>query len=276
MKPVSQKDIFEEIVRLRNSGEEGALAIVVNTSSSSPGRVNFKMLVYPDGQILGTVGGGVMEKQVMEEALKCISDKRSRFLHFSLREDEMEGLGVLCGGEADVYIEPVGAPPFLYIFGGGHVGFALYQVASLLEFRIIIVDDRPAFASPERFPRAHRIIQKDFEEALREINFYPSDFAVIVTRGHAHDQLVLREILKKERIPGYIGMIGSRAKNARVFQNLEKEGIPRELLTRVFAPIGLDIGGEKPEEIAISILAEIIAFRHGKIQGKTRDNSTAI
>lgn len=269
-------DIFEEIVRLRNSGEEGALAIVVNTSSSSPGRVNFKMLVYPDGQILGTVGGGVMEKQVIEEALKCISDKRSRFLHFSLKEDEMEGLGVLCGGEADVYIEPIGTPPFLYIFGGGHVGLALYQMATFLEFRIVIVEDRPAFASSERFPKAYKIIQKDFEEALREMNFNPSDFAVIVTRGHAHDQLVLGEILKKERLPGYIGMIGSKSKNARVFQNLEKEGISPELFKKVFAPIGLDIGGEKPEEIAISILAEIIAFRHGKIQVKTRDKTTAI
>ncbi len=273
---MNKVDIFEEIVRLRKSGEEGALAIVVNTSSSSPGRVNFKMLVYPDGNIFGTVGGGKMEKQVIEEALKCISDKRSRFLHFSLKEEDLEGLGVLCGGEADVYIEPIGAPPFLYIFGGGHVGFALYQIATFLEFRIVIVDDRPAFASPDRFPKAYRIIQKDFEEAVREITFNPSDFAVIVTRGHSHDQQVLREILKKERLPGYIGMIGSKSKNARVFQNLEKEGISPELLKRVFAPIGLDIGGEKPEEIAISILAEIIAFRHGKIQGRARESSTAI
>lgn len=273
---MSTKDIFEEIVRLRSSGEEGALAIVVNTSASSPGRVNFKMLVYPDGHILGTVGGGIMEKKVIEEALQCIRDKRSRFLHYSLKEDEMEGLGVLCGGEADVYIEPIGAPPFLYIFGGGHVGHALYQIASLLEFRIVVVDDRPAFASPERFPKAYRVLSKDFKAAVSEIEFSPSDFAVIVTRGHAHDQLVLKEILSKDRLPGYIGMIGSKSKNARVFQNLEKEGIPQELLEKVFAPIGLDIGGEKPEEIAISILAEIIAFRHGKIQGKTRDKSAAI
>lgn len=273
---MSTKDVFEEIVRLRSSGEEGALAIVVNTSASSPGRVNFKMLVYPDGQILGTVGGGIMEKKVIEEALQCIRDKRSSFLHFSLREEEMEGLGVLCGGEADVYIEPIGAPPFLYIFGAGHVGQALYHVASLLEFRIVVVDDRPAFASQERFPKACKVICQDFKEAVSGIRFSPSDFAVIVTRGHAHDQLVLKEILLKDRLPGYIGMIGSKSKNAKVFQNLEKEGIPKELLEKVFAPIGLDIGGEKPEEIAVSILAEIIAFRHGKIQGKTRDKSTAI
>lgn len=270
------KDIFEEIVRLRKSGEEGALAIVVNTSASSPGRVNFKMLIYPNGQILGTVGGGIMEKKVIDEALESIKDKRCRFLHYSLREDEMEGLGVLCGGEADVYIEPIGAPPYLYIFGAGHVGQALYQVASFLEFRLIIVDDRPSFASQERFPKAFKIICQDFKRALMDINFTPSDFAVIVTRGHAHDQLVLKEILLKEPLPGYIGMIGSKSKNAKIFQNLEKEGIPKNLLERIFAPIGLDIGGEKPEEIAISILAEIIAYRHGKIQGKTRDNSTAI
>jgi len=273
---MERKDIFEEIVRLRRSGKEGALAIVVNTSASSPGRVNFKMLVYPDGQILGTVGGGIMEKKVIDEALQCIKEKRSRFIHFTLREDKMEGLGVLCGGEADVYIEPIGSPPFLYIFGGGHVGYAVYQMASLLEFRIVVVDDRPTFASTERFPKTYQVISKDFKEALREINFLPSDFAVIVTRGHAHDQLVLGEILRKEELPAYIGMIGSKAKNAKVFQNLQKEGIPPQLLERVFAPIGLDIGGERPEEIAISILAEIIAFRHGKIQGKTRDKSTAI
>jgi len=272
---MNTKDIFEEIVRLRNSGEEGALAIVVNTSASSPGRVNFKMLVYPDGRILGTVGGGIMEKKVIDEALQSIKDKRSRFLHYSLREDEMEGLGVLCGGEADVYIEPIAAPPYLYIFGAGHVGHALYQVASLLEFLIVVVDDRPNFASQERFPKAFKVICQDFKEALDQIDFSPSDFAVIVTRGHAHDQLVLKEILLKSQLPGYIGMIGSKSKNAKIFQNLEKEGIQKALLEKVFAPIGLDVGGEKPEEIAISILAEIIAFRHGKIQGKMRDKSTA-
>ncbi|MEI6309651.1 MAG: XdhC/CoxI family protein [bacterium] len=258
-------DIFQEIARLRQAGEEAALAIIVNTTASTPGRVNFKMLVYPDGRILGTVGGGLGEAKVIEAARQSLKDKRNRFLHLKMTEEAMDGIGVLCGGEADVYIEPVGAPPFLYIFGGGHIGQALAYVTALLDFRLILIDDRVQFANRERFPQACEVRAKGYADALDEIRYLPSDCAVIVSRGHAADELILRETLRKDPLPAYIGMIGSRAKNAAVFDHLRKEGISPELLQRVHAPIGLGLGGETPGEIAISILAEIIAHRHGKL-----------
>jgi xanthine dehydrogenase accessory factor len=258
-------DIFQEIARLRLAGEEAALAIVVNTTASTPGRVNFKMLVYPDGHILGTVGGGLGEAKVIEAARQSLQDRRNRFLHLKMTEEAMDGIGVLCGGEADIYIEPVGAPPFLYVFGGGHIGQALAHLVALLNFRLVLIDDRIQFANRERFPQAYEVRAKEYADALGEIRYLPSDCAVIVSRGHAADELILKETLRKDPLPCYIGMIGSRAKTGAVFDHLRQEGIGPELLKRVHAPIGLDIGGETPGEIAIAILAEIIAHRHGKL-----------
>ena len=258
-------DIYEQIRRLREKEEEGALAIVVNTSQSSPGRVSFKMIVFPDGKTLGTVGGGTLESQVIAAAKEVIQKKGSRFLRLSLKPEEMEGIGVLCGGEVEVYIESLGPLPRLFIFGAGHIGHALAHVASLMDFHVIVVDDRPDFANRERFPAVEEIKVQDFSDALTSTEFRPIDFVVIVTRGHAADELVLREVLKKPSQPSYIGMIGSKAKVTTVFQHLQAEGVSKDQLSKVYAPIGLNIGGEKPAEIAVSILAQIIAHRYGKL-----------
>jgi xanthine dehydrogenase accessory factor len=258
-------DLYQEIVRLRNEGQNGALAIVVNASAASPGRTTFKMLVYPDGRILGTVGGGKLEASVMEEALKTIRDGQPRMCHFELKEEDRRGIGVLCGGEADVYIEPVGAPPSLYLFGGGHIGQSIGAKIEDLDFRLVVVDDREQFANRERFPCADEVRALDYLRAVAEIEYRPTDYVVIVTKGHSADEVVLADALKKSPQPAYIGMIGSKAKVAKVLQHLRTAGIPEERLRSVHAPIGLDIGGEKPGEIAISILAQIIAHRHGKL-----------
>jgi xanthine dehydrogenase accessory factor len=258
-------DLYEEIVRLRNEGKNGALAIVVNASVASPGRTNFKMLVYPDGQILGTVGGGKLEASVMEEALKTIQDGQPRMRHFELKEEDRQGIGVLCGGEADVYIEPVGPPPSLYLFGGGHIGQSIGAKIEDLDFRLVVVDDREQFANRERFPGAEEVRAQEYFQAMSEIQYRPTDYVVIVTKGHSGDEVVLAETLKKSPQPAYIGMIGSKAKVAKVIQHLRAAGIPEERLRSIHAPIGLDIGGERPGEIAISILAQIIAHRHGKL-----------
>jgi xanthine dehydrogenase accessory factor len=258
-------DLYEEIVRLRNEGQNGALAIVVNASAASPGRTNFKMLVYPDGHILGTVGGGKLEASVMEEALQTIRDGQPRMRHFELKEEDRDGIGVLCGGEADVYIEPVGAPPSLYLFGGGHIGQSIGAKIEDLDFRVVVVDDRVAFANRERFPGADEVRAQDYREAMTEITYRPTDYVVIVTRGHSADEMVLADTLRKSPQPAYIGMIGSKSKVSKVLQHLRTAGIPEERLRSVHAPIGLNIGGEKPGEIAISILAQIIAHRHGRL-----------
>ncbi|MCX5970983.1 MAG: XdhC/CoxI family protein [Coprothermobacterota bacterium] len=268
------QDIFAEIVRLRQAGEDVVLATVVNTDASSPGRVSFKMLVYPDGRIRGTVGGGLLEASVIEEAKRALTDRRPRLLHLKLTEKNADGIGVLCGGEAEVYLEPVGAPPFLYLFGGGHIGLAITAKATDLDFRLVVLDDREEFANRQRFPEADQVLAGPYGQLLGSleapgVQFQSSDSVVIVTRGHLADELVLGEVLKRDPLPGYIGMIGSRSKVAVVLQHLRDSGIPQDRLAQVHSPIGLPIGGERPAEIAISILAELIAHRHGKLTPKS-------
>ncbi|MCX5976808.1 MAG: XdhC/CoxI family protein [Coprothermobacterota bacterium] len=267
------QDIFKEIVRLRQAGEDAVLATVVNTEASSPGRVSFKMLVYPDGHIQGTVGGGLLEANVIVEAKRALADRRPRLLHLKLTETDADGIGVLCGGEAEVYLEPVGAPPFLYLFGGGHIGLAIAAKVTDLDFRLVVLDDREEFANRQRFPEADQVLAGPYSRLLGSvetpgIRFTSSDSVVIVTRGHLADEVVLDEVLKRDPQPGYVGMIGSRSKVAVVLQHLRDSGIPQDRLDRVHSPIGLHIGGERPSEIAISILAELIAHRHGKLTPK--------
>jgi xanthine dehydrogenase accessory factor len=223
------------------------------------------MLVYPDGKILGTVGGGLLEAKVREEALRCLDDKKPKLLEFVLDEESADGIGVLCGGKVKIFLEPILATPTLYVFGGGHIAVPLVQFAKTLEFSVVVVDDREQFASKERFPLADEVRLGDFGAATRSIEFSEKDCAVIITRGHEHDERVLRDCLLRDRLPGYIGMIGSREKVAKIFTHLREQDISEQILARVRAPIGLDIGARTPAEIALSIMAEIVAHQYGKL-----------
>jgi xanthine dehydrogenase accessory factor len=222
------------------------------------------MLTYSDGKTSGTVGGGLLEAKVREEALRCISDKKPRLLELALDDESADNIGVLCGGKVMVFIEPVQSAPTMYVFGGGHIAVPLVQFAKALEFNVVVVDDRREFASKERFPQADQVKVGEFASVVKSTDFSEGDCAVIITRGHAHDEVVLKECLLKTGLPRYIGMIGSRDKIARTFDNLMEQGISQELLSKVRAPIGLDIGARTPAEIALSVIAEIIAERYGK------------
>jgi xanthine dehydrogenase accessory factor len=257
-------DIFEEVAMLKREHKTAALATVVGGEKGSPGKTGFRMLVYPDGKISGTVGGGLLEAKVREEALRCISDKKTRLLELALDDESAESIGVLCGGQVKIFIEPIHGPSTLYVFGGGHIAVPLVQFAKTLEFAVVVVDDRQDFASKERFPQADEVKVGEFGNVTRSMDFSEGDCVVIITRGHAHDEVVLKECLSKARLPGYIGMIGSRDKIARTYSNLRDQGISRELLAKVRAPIGLDMGARTPAEIALSIIAEIIAYRYGR------------
>jgi len=259
-------DIFEEITRIRRGGTEAALATVVGGEKGTPGRAGFRMLVYPDGKISGTVGGGLLEAKVREEALRCLRDKKPQLLEFTLDEESAEGIGMLCGGKVKVFVEPILGNPTVYVFGGGHIAVPLAQFGKALEFRVVVVDDREQFANKERFPLADDVKVGDFEAVTRSITFGEKDCAVIITRGHEHDETVLRECLLKARLPAYIGMIGSREKIARTYSHLKECGVSSQLLARVRAPIGLDIGARTPAEIALSIMAEIVAYQYGKVK----------
>ena len=251
-------DLFEEIVRLRKEGKRAALATIVHTTGSIPSFESSRMLVYEDGSIAGTVGGGCVEAEVWAAAKEVLRTEAPRKLTFHLNHDASYDNGLICGGTLEIFVEPILPQPVLYLFGGGHIAMALARVAHAAGFAIGVVDDRETFANPERFPMAQQIYTS-FEEAFAALRPNASTYLVIVTRGHKDDMRVLRWAVGTEA--RYIGMIGSKRKVLSVYKALEAEGIPAERFRRVHAPIGLEIGALTPEEIAISIAAELIAVR---------------
>lgn len=251
-------DLFEEIVRLRKEGKRAALATIVHTNGSIPSFESSRMLVHEDGSIAGTVGGGCVEAEVWATAKEVLRTEAPRKLTFHLNHDASYDNGLICGGTLEIFVEPILPQPVLYLFGGGHIAMALAKVAHAAGFAIGVVDDREAFANPERFPMAQQIYTR-FEEAFTALRPNASTYLVIVTRGHKDDMRVLRWAVGTEA--RYIGMIGSKRKVLSVYKALEAEGIPAERFHRVHAPIGLEIGALTPEEIAISIAAELIAVR---------------
>ncbi len=252
-------DLYEEIVKLRREGRRGALATIVNVRGSIPSFKTAKMLVRDDGSIMGTIGGGCVEAEVWQAAREVMELEKPRTLTFDLNQDPKYDTGLVCGGTIEIFVEPILPPAELYIFGAGHVAASLYKVARIAGFDITVIDDREAYASRERFPEAQQVMAEDFEKAMTQLNPSESSYIVIVTRGHRDDMRVLRWAVQTPA--RYIGMIGSKRKAITIFKELQNEGLPSQLFDRVHAPVGLDIGAITPEEIAISITAELIAKR---------------
>jgi xanthine dehydrogenase accessory factor len=256
-------DIFEEVVRMRRAGERGALATIVHTNGSIPSYESSRMLVRDDGSIVGTVGGGCVEAEVWAAAKEVIVAEQPRKMIFNLNQDARYDAGLICGGTLEIFVEPILPQPVLYIFGGGHVSTAVAPLAHQAGFKIVIVEDREAFANVERFPMASDIFTS-YEEAFAKIQPNSSAYLLIVTRGHSGDMRVLAWAVGTEArgfAPRYIGMMGSKRKVIAVYKALEKEGFSAGQFERVHAPVGLDIGALTPEEIAVSITAELIAVR---------------
>lgn len=252
-------DIYEQIVQLRREGRRGAVATIVNVRGSIPSFRTAKMLVRDDGSIAGTIGGGCVEADVWQAAREVMESEKPRTLTFDLNQDPKYDTGLVCGGTLEVFIEPVLPPALLYIFGAGHVAVSVCQVASNAGFDVIVSDDRSSYASQERFPSAREVHALDFEEAIQKFEPNEASYIVIVTRGHRDDMRVLRWAVQTRA--RYVGMIGSKRKVIQIFKTLREEGLPEHLFDRVHAPIGLDIGAITPEEIAVSITAELIAIR---------------
>ena len=252
-------DIYEEIVKLRQQGRRGAVATIVNVRGSIPSFKTAKMLVRDDGSMVGTIGGGCVEADVWQTAREVMESEKPRTLTFNLNQDPKYDTGLVCGGTLDIFVEPVLPPALLYIFGAGHVSVNLYKVATNAGFDVIVIDDRDAYANRDRFPQANEVIAEDFDQAMARLTPNESSYIVIVTRGHRDDMRVLRWAVQTGA--RYVGMIGSKRKTIAIFQELQKEGLPAHLFERVHAPVGLDIGAVTPEEIAVSITAELIAIR---------------
>jgi xanthine dehydrogenase accessory factor len=251
--------IYEEIVKLQRGGHKGAVATIVNARGSIPSFKSAKMLVRDDGTIAGTIGGGCVEAEVWQAAREVMSSEKPRTLSFDLNQDPKYDTGLVCGGTLDIFIEPILPTPVLYIFGAGHVGHELSKAATRSGFDVIVTDDRDAYANTDRFPEASQVIAEDFDQALTRITPNEASYIVIVTRGHRDDMRVLRWAVQTNA--KYIGMVGSKRKAITVFRELVKEGLKPELFERVHSPVGLDIGAITPEEIAISITAELIGIR---------------
>ena len=266
------REVFAAVAEALARGESVALVTIVETHGSTPQRVGAKMLVFPDGRIVGTIGGGCYENDAFGKARLAIEDRRPRLVHYELSDDFAQETGLICGGQMDVYIEPIEPSPELYIIGAGHVGFHLARLAHEVGFRVHIVDDREKFANAERFPTAEAIAVDDIPTWIARANLPSHAYAVIVTRGHTNDLEALRALAPQEL--RYLGLIGSRAKVARIFDALKTDRMADEHLAKVHAPIGLDIGAVTPQEIAVSILAELIAVKHGKFT--TRDSAELV
>jgi xanthine dehydrogenase accessory factor len=263
------QEVFAAVADALERGEQAALVTIVSTTGSTPQRVGAKMLVFADGRTVGTIGGGCYENDAFWKAREAITHRRPQLIHYELSDDFAQETGLICGGQMDVYIEPIEPSPELYVIGAGHVGYHLARQAADVGFRVHVVDDREKFANTERFPMAAEVVAEDIPTWIAGANLPPHAYVVIVTRGHNNDLDALRALAPRDL--RYLGLIGSRAKVARIYDALLEEAMPADLLRNVHAPIGLDIGAVTPQEIAVSILAELIAVKHGKV--KSRDAS---
>jgi xanthine dehydrogenase accessory factor len=234
---------------------------VVRANGSTPQRAGAKMLVFADGRTIGTIGGGCYENDACLKGRDAIASGRQSLLHYELNDDFAQENGLICGGQMDVHVDPLAPAPRLYVIGGGHVGWQLGRMAVDAGFRLHVVDDREKFANRERFPTADEIVVEPIAEWLHRAEIPSSAYVVIVTRGHQNDLEAMRALAARDL--RYLGLIGSRAKVARIRTLLLSEGMPPECLDRVHSPIGLEIGAITPAEIAISILAQLIAVRRG-------------
>lgn len=252
-------DVFAEIVKLRNAGRKGALATIIQVQGSIPSYECSKILIRDDGSIVGTVGGGCVEAEVWSVAQDVMKEEKPRRLHFNLNANPEYDTGLVCGGSLDIFVEPILATPTLYLFGGGHVSLSVSKVANLAGFDVVVSDDREAFANQERFPQAVATHAGPWEEIFPQISPNNLSYIVIATRGHKGDLDCLRWAVSTQA--RYVGMVGSKRKLAEFFKILAGEGVPAERLEAVHSPVGLDIGALTPEEIAVAIVAEIIAVR---------------
>jgi xanthine dehydrogenase accessory factor len=268
-----EMDVFEEIVRLRALGQKCALATITEVRGSIPSFETAKLLVREDGSMIGTIGGGCVEAEVWAAARDVIDTGKSRTMSFNLGQDAAYDNGLICGGQLEVFVECVSPQPAALIFGGGHISRSLAKVLDIAGFAVSVVDNREAFANRERFPEARQVFAEEYEEIFPKLNITSSTYIVIVTRGHRDDMRVLRWAITTSA--RYISMIGSKRKTIAVIRELEREGLPAEAFERLHAPMGLEIGAISPEEIAISVAAEMIAVRRDP-EGSWRSLSKSV
>lgn len=247
-------DIFEEIVAAKKSNVPVVLATVIESLGSAPREEGARMLIKSDGSIVGTIGGGAIEKKIIDEAMTLMNAPASKLVRYELKD-----IGMTCGGGMSVFLEPLRQLPQLIIFGAGHIGNELSQIGKMLDFVVTVVDNRPEFASKERLPWADTVIAEDYQQVIDKLPYSDNMYMVILTHKHTHDFEVLEQLIQKPF--HYLGMIGSKTKVAKSFQQLRDKGISENSIQKIHSPIGISIGANTPAEIAISIAAELVAVR---------------
>ncbi len=259
--------LFDRIAQLTSQGQEAVLVTVVEREGSVPGAPGAKMLVTADGHTFGTVGGGELELEATAKALEVLQQRQPTLMHYALTEGSeagtAESVGALCGGRATLFFDYLGYAGHVYILGGGHVGQAIARHLERLRLHVTVVDHRPEVA--EAFRGAHRVIAGNYAAALSDQVVSEGSYFLIVTPSHAFDYESLRDIMASNWKPAYVGMLGSRPKAEAMFARLAEElGAEAVDWSVLYCPVGLDIGGPSPDEIALSIISEMQALRYGK------------
>ncbi|MEJ2615609.1 MAG: XdhC family protein [Ignavibacteriaceae bacterium] len=261
-------DIYKEILELEKNNQSFVIATVIKTSGSAPGKVGFKMVIKSDGSTFGTVGGGAIEVEVIKEAVERLSTGESGIKEYllsdnkSLENNNAAVVPMKCSGQATVYYEVHGSLTTVYVFGGGHVGHALLYSLAPLNFHTILIDNRKEFASPEKNPSANEYIYKEYSDFAEQFNPPPKSFAVILTHGHKYDYEILKKIYERNLDFKYIGVIASKSKASSIINTLKDELNEDIDLSILHTPIGLKIGGNTAEEIALSIAGEIQSVKY--------------
>jgi xanthine dehydrogenase accessory factor len=259
--------IYHTLAKLEESGQPGILCTIISAQGSTPRHEGSKMLVYPNGEFAGTIGGGEVEHLVIREALEAFREGKSRMVKYSMVDPKRGDPGV-CGGQLDIFIEPIMPRNKLVIIGGGHVGREVAHLGHWLGFRVAICDDRPEFCNPETIPEADEFYPDLFSDVSQNIEFTPWTYVVLTTRSLELDLKILPTLLESDA--AYIGVIGSRRRWGTAKGKLLESGIPQYKIDMIRSPIGLSLKAETPREIALSILAEIImVYKHADGQSKS-------
>jgi xanthine dehydrogenase accessory factor len=252
------QSIYQAISEVEKNNESAALCTVVKSEGSTPRHVGSKMLVYPDGKFIGTVGGGDMEHRVLDEAWMAMSEGRARILTYSMIDPSRGDPGV-CGGTVEVFVEPILPPAMILVIGAGHVGKAVVHLAKWLGFRVAVSDDRAEFCNPESTPGADVYYPVEMGRLPEQLKINKQTYIIITSRGSSVDSLGLPGLLETD--PAYIGVIGSRRRWLTTVKALKENGVPEEKIKRVHSPMGLELNAETPEEIAVSIMAEVLMLK---------------
>jgi len=254
------KNIYQAILDLETNQQAGALCTIISTRGSTPRHEGSKMLVYGDGSFIGTVGGGEIENRVRKEAKDSLKDGKARRLEYNMVDPKSGDPGV-CGGTMEVFVEPMIPSPLMVVIGGGHVGKAVAALAKYLKFRVAISDDRPEFCTPEANPDADEFYCVPMAKLHEVMTITPQTYLILTTRGSNVDVAGLAPLLKSPA--AYIGVIGSKRRWLVTRKELISQGVSESRLGEVYSPIGLELHAETPEEIAVSIMAEVIMVRNG-------------